>query len=158
MFRNGQFGRSVMSALFVVALSVAACGGDDDGGASTFTGSWQFTSGTTTFTCGGQSFTDMLTGSWVISAGTDAPLVSVDGNCTTRMDVNGTVATMRSGQQCTDTEGGTTVVMTIQSGTFTVSSSTTATLSANGTATVSEGTASVSCTFSMTGGLMKVGK
>lgn len=150
-------GSSLMVTLF--AAMAAACGGDDGGGNGNFIGEWQYTSGTTTTTCQGEAAeTEQLVGEKVrISKGIDSPLVlsETDSNCTWKMTVNGSVATIATGQSCTESEGGISATLTYTAGTFTVTG-TTGTFSGTANAMVNIGGAVVNCTVTGSGGLNKV--
>src|SRR5262245_47225658 len=95
------------TALIAALLAAAACDDRSGGGAKPtatdkFIGTWTVSTGMAGApTCG---FTQKLDGTVVsIAAGTDAPLQLTVSGCVLKFDVNGDVATARSGQSCSAT-------------------------------------------------------
>ena len=112
---------SVLGMGMVMGLAFAGLGCGEDGGDPTpFIGAWKYTSGTSTSNCGGQSTTDMLTGNVTLMKGVSSALVSISDDCTLALDVNGSTASARSGQECSNTAGGVNFTLKITAYSFTV--------------------------------------
>jgi hypothetical protein len=150
--------KNLCGVALAVVLGVAGCGGGEDGASvDNFVGTWNYTSGTSTTNCGGQSQTDMLTGGTTFSKGISSALVSSADGCTLQLDVNGSTASAKSGQECNQTSQGATVTLKLTAYTFTVNGivadeSASATLTGNGPG------GTVNCTYTSTGKLMKISK
>jgi hypothetical protein len=135
------------------------CGGDEDTTAG-FLGEWQFTSGTVNTQCpaAGVNQTDQLAGDkWRISKGVDSPLAYSDAstNCVWKMNINGNVANVMSGQSCMFTDQGTTITAQYTAGTITVTG-TTAQFSGTLSSMANFGGQVINCTSTGSGGLSKV--
>jgi hypothetical protein len=93
------------TGLVLMALAVVGCGGSEDA-TSNFVGTWQPSTGAFVVTCAGVApISQPVTDQTVFAAGTTAPLAMSQSNCTTLFDVSGSVATARSGQSCTTSDG-----------------------------------------------------
>jgi hypothetical protein len=121
---------------------------------------WQFTSGTSNTQCPmiGVNQTDQLTGQKIpIAKGIDTALVYSDSetNCTWKMTVNGSVASVTSGQTCMFTDTGIVFTQTYTAGTFTVTGIT-GVFSGSSTATGNINGSIVNCNITGNGGLSKI--
>jgi hypothetical protein len=146
-----------LGLLVVCAAVTGGCGGDDGGGVDSFVGTWNYTSGTSTTDCNGMPATMQLSGSTTISKGIASPLVVVDGTCNLLLDVTGTTASARPGQQCSETDQGVNTTLKFKAYAFTVNGivadeSGSADVSATGPG------GSINCTYTSTGKLMKISK
>jgi hypothetical protein len=140
------------------AASLAGCGGgDDSGGVDGFVGTWNYSSGTSTTNCGGQSETDMLTGGVTLSKGVSSPLVSLSDGCNLLLDVTGSTATARPGQECSMTKNGVNATAKFTAYSFTINGIV-ADESGSGTLMASGAGGSVNCTVTSSGKLTKVSK
>jgi hypothetical protein len=141
------------SALVLVAgLALAGCGSSNSEADKTadFIGTWN-ASGTFTAECPpllAKTTQPLDKFQQVVTKGTDSDLVTTTmfANCSLKMDVNGNLATVKSGQTCTVSVMGFQAMGTFTSGTFTVTGDT-GTFSYAGTGNL----AGVSCTFSAMG-------
>jgi hypothetical protein len=150
----------LLTVLFTPVL--AGCGGGDDagGGTGAFIGMWQYTSGTTNTQCPmiNVNNTDQLAGQKVpIAKGIDSPLVysESDTNCTWKMTVSGSVASISPGQSCMFTDNGITFTGTYTAGTFTITG-TTGLFSGTLSAMANVNGSIVNCTSTGSGGLSKI--
>ncbi len=148
----GKRGLVLLTALAVTGL--VGCGGDEDT-TGAFVGAWRYTSGTSTTNCGGTSNTDQVSGTVNIMKGVAAPLVSVDDSCTIAMDVNGSTATARIPQECSQVIDGNTATMKLTAYTFTVNGLV-ATESGSATLQIAFPTGNVNCNYTQSAMLMKV--
>jgi hypothetical protein len=74
-----------------------------------FTGSWKYTTGTSTAQCTGNNETKQLVGTFFkLKRGTDSSLIFLIENptCSLKMDLNGNTASFRSGTSCSYAQGG----------------------------------------------------
>jgi len=153
--------RPITRSLLLCALSLAGvsgCGGDkndDDDKSSAvdkFTGTWKYTSGTTTTSCGGDSQTDTLTGNETVTRGSTSDLLVSDSDCAFKFNVSGNTATALDAQTCTINVGGSNATETVTSLVFSSPDGSTAHVSG----TFSVMVAGLTCTISLTGDLQKL--
>jgi hypothetical protein len=157
-FEEDDMKVSVLGMGMIMGLALAGLGcGEEGADATPFVGAWKYTSGTETTNCGGQSTTDMLTGNVSLQKGIASPLVSVDNEsgCNLALDVTGSTASARSGQECMVTESGIAVTIKITAYSFTVNG-VVADESRSASYQFSGPTGNVNCTYTSTGRLMKV--
>jgi hypothetical protein len=146
-----------VSAAALLALGFAGCGGSSDDNTGLFVGTWLYASGVKTISCPNLGMNTVnLSGTLTISKGQEAPLVIIDGSCALKLDINGTAASLRSGQICPPFPAGSldngtaiTETDTHQSGSFIVTGRT-ATLNESGSASLVFGSTEI-CSFTVTG-------
>jgi hypothetical protein len=146
--------------LGILSLTVAfmGCGSGDSGGHDdAFVGTWQFTSGTTTTTCAGQSETEISAGNLTLSTGISSDLVMMEDDCSLRFDIVGDTASLLPGQVCSTITNGASVNLTFTAMTFTVNGLM-ADLSRSCTITVAAPSGNIACTYTETAKLQKVSK
>ena len=147
-----RFAGSLVAAGFVGL--VVGCSSSSGGGLGNFTGVWKPTAVNLVVTCDGQEVTDSVTDNltWAVSASDSSDIVST-GSCTVTASVSGDTATATANQTCsTKSTAGATILLTLDTFTFTTADGKNATLTGNGTATVS----GINCTFTESGSLSKV--
>lgn len=147
------------NALFIALLLLpsAGCGGDPESAAK-FVGTWMYSAGTVTASCGGPSRTEALKGTVTIASGDDADLVILEGTqCLIKFDVMGQVATARSGQSCEAVTNGTSARRTIAALTMSMTGST-MTMNESSMLTVVAGGRSAACNLTRSGVLTRVSK
>jgi hypothetical protein len=178
-----------VGALFVVAVSLWGCGGDDpgsdgtggaagsmsvspppsNGGAGTsgaggtaptstleqFIGTWKYTSGTLTTICAGQTTTTQLSGQDEEFAHAVDGGLTLKGTCAVKLSVAGTSATATNASCTSVGNDGSSETDTYSSLVFSTLDGLNMTISASGTIGLLSNGESLSCTFSVTGGLMK---
>jgi hypothetical protein len=152
---------------YVLALlacaACAACSSSSSGGSSAstsaFIGTWQYTGATETDTCGGQSSTETITGTFQFQEGTMPGTIEYigTGGCTFTLDVSGNTATAVAGSMCTQTSGSTTSVSTLTTYTATLNG-TTLTINDSSSVMLNENGASEDCTGVRTGTLTQIAK
>jgi hypothetical protein len=156
---------TVKAALLALTLGLGSLGCDmsgEDGPApeDEFVGTWTYTSGTRTTSCGaGAAQTEVLTGDppTILMRGISSPLVMIDGSCSFALDITGNTASARPGQQCATTANGASITFRLDSYTFTVDGivadeSGSLTVSATGPGGI------VNCTRSQSGKMMKIAR
>ncbi len=150
--------KRALSVLFLGFVAVTGCGGDDGGGSSDFVGAWMYTGGTDTILCPGRpAVTSPVSGNFSINKGIDADLVLVDGTCNTKMDVKGSVASVRTGQTCTQTDQNGSAMLSFTGGTFTLNGLN-GNISYSANLTIMQGGQSTTCQYTETATATKVSK
>jgi hypothetical protein len=146
------------SILFIALLLSHTLGCGDPDAAAEFVGTWTYSSGTATASCGGPSRTEPLTGTLSIAAGIDADLAIVEGSeCVIRLDVAGTIATARPNQSCDGAADGVSVKRSISGMTLSRNGST-VTINETSTLSVIAGGLTTTCNFSRSGVLSRITK
>jgi hypothetical protein len=160
-----------LGAGLLVALTVG-CTGDSESEFAEFVGSWEYMTGSEEEQCPMEAkvTTDLKNSVLELKEGTDAPVVIVGGSCVLRFDVNGSTATVRANQRCSqsieDTDpdpmsnlGVVTITRAIESFTFTVNGLM-ATESSKSKLTFmsSRAQGALECSITTTGSLRKVAK
>jgi hypothetical protein len=147
--------------LGILSLTVAfgaGCGSSDGfGREEDFVGTWQYTSGTRTTTCAGQSQTEIATGNLALSTGISSDLVMVDETCSLRFDIIGNTASLIPGQSCNAISNGSSMSIAFTALTITVDALI-ADMSRSATITVAGPTGTIACTYTETAKLQKISK
>jgi len=149
----------LVALLGVLVTTSVACGSNDSSspadsgtgasGLSRFVGTWHPSSGSITYICAGQTFTDPVVENITWGAGVGADLVQTSGTCVWKANVTASTASALPSQSCTEVDGTTTTVLAVGAYTFSLSADgLTATESASGTATISDSGLTTTCTFS----------
>lgn len=120
--------RAIVAAVGLLGAILAGCGSNGaymgpppDAGdpVAAWLGTWSTAAETTTVTCPGQPAASSANpSSESFARGTSSPLVLTTPGCLIMMDENGTTATARPGQSCTDAASG--AVLSIGSWTFSI--------------------------------------
>jgi hypothetical protein len=144
--------------LFTAAL---ACSSSSSSSSSTsaFIGTWQYTTGTQTLTCGSTSTTTALTGMVQLQEGTAPGTIEYIGpnGCDFTLNVSGDTLSGTAGAPCTQMLSGVTAMETLTALTATLNGST-ITETAAVSAVLNENGASEDCTASTTATLTQVAK
>jgi len=145
-------------------LGLTGCGSGDEGGADSFVGMWQYTSGTTNTLCPmlNVNNTDQLTGQKeVFSRGVGTALINSDpsSNCILNFNINGNTATAPAGQTCmtnvaTD-QGNIPTTINLVSAVFSVNG-TTAHFSRSANFTLNVNGTSIQCMETGSGDLLRI--
>lgn len=142
--------------ILLIAVSAAGCGQAN----SQFFGTWQLTSGTTTYTCTNPNSTTTTNDQGNLSLRPEYnsnDVVAIDQlGCDLTWAPNGMVATLNSGQKCTATVNGFTGSFTFSQGTMTLTDTTHMTGTGQGSGTISLGNATSNCTLAHTWSALKV--
>lgn len=143
-------------AAVVVSLALVGCGRPIDH----FVGMWS-SSGTASMTFntpeGPQTFTEPLSGNTSVLEGVDSDIIITMGDCAVPANVDGDLATIRSGYSCVSNGGTGSTTMTFSNGTVTANKST-MTLTSSGTVTIVANGQTITGTFQLTGTLTRLGK
>jgi len=162
-------------AIGMVVSAASACGSSDKAastpdagspaanpdtgptGNTRFVGTWHPTSGTVTYTCAGQVFTDTIVSNLTWAAGVGSDLVQTSGSCVFRANVTSSTASGLPSQTCTVQSGTTTAVIAFSAYTYSLSADgLTAMESASGTATVSDSGSTLTCGYNETASYTKI--
>jgi len=137
----------------------ASCGGGGGGGSTAkFIGTWSFTSGTSTLTCAGTPYTSQMTGTVTVQEGTTSDLVINQESCVLHYSVTGSTAMLVPGQSCVQVFDTDSVTVAYSADNVQTSDGVTATEAGSGTATLVINGQTLTCTYSSTATLTKVGK
>ncbi len=136
---------NVLAWGLVCLLGTMGCGSGSDDHTEDFLGIWMVTGMSETKCGNAQPKSDPVSLTVTIVKGTDAPLVIAQGDCSYKLDVKGTTATIRPGQMCM--VNGVTVVFS--GGTFQVSGLN-GTFTQMGTASIGSGIV-IQCMYSASG-------
>jgi hypothetical protein len=140
-----------------LSLGLAACGGgagaDNVGG---FVGTWMFTGGTESLSCGGNVFQSQQSGTVTIAEGTGADLVVTADGCTLSFDVTKGSAALRPGQSCTSVTGTSSLRIDFTALTLTLTDGDNLSESGNANATVTDSGQTLVCTMTDTATLHRV--
>jgi len=145
-------------------LALAGCGSSDEGGADSFIGQWQYTSGTSSTQCpmvGVNSITQLQGQKEVFARGVGSALINSDpnSNCILNFNVMGTTATAPAGQACQTTvntdSGPIPTTITLVSAVFVVTG-TTARFSQSANFTLNVNGSSIQCMITGSGDLLRI--
>jgi hypothetical protein len=122
------------------------------GGTADFTGSWKYTTGSSTASCGvGGTMSEQLTETFRLKRGTDSPLIFLfNESCPLQLDVSANTASFRGGTSCTTVRDGGSVRLEISSGTIVLTGPNNAMVGFAGALTVTRGNALV-CSYTING-------
>jgi hypothetical protein len=158
---TGGTGSATSAAAETGAATTPATPSDGNGASTTksidrFIGTWKYTSGSVTRICAGVTETFQLTGSDEEFAHSVDGGLTLKGDCATRLTIAGDTASAAPGATCTQVkEDGSSSTLMYSSLAYSTTDGRNMTVASSGIITFLDYGASLACTFSITGNLVK---